>query len=474
MDGYVLSASDVAKIKTLIAKVELNKPDERVTPPGWDNQAEEMMTPEFFVAWSPGIPGLTLDPDRIYHRDMPGYANAHIYYLDISQSSPCLRQIFDTTRTVYNKHVDPVPHDVWVFVARDKAGSWWVLDIPEPYVTGSGSGTGYGGYPGTGTSTGTGPGEERFPDGPANSPTVVLGPPLPCVDGERPVQTAQTYPVEDSSGNLLNWLFNYVTYFECCVDCVYEEATGTGTTPVNVGTGTGTGIGPTTGGGGVGPGGIYCETYNVGGVLVTYRGALTWSGGVYNLRNIGVNSAFGNWILDNRNDPDVIARNVPVCSWQARWDGRGCEWFNRIHQIMNCSRSIEVCCDDGSDVTGTGTGGGGGDGGYYDPCSRNLSATLYASLSGGEGTATLTWDGSTYWTGSKVLGCGSTLYFRVSVIISSLYLEWSCDQVNWGGTGLGLATCTPFSVPPLVIDASNPVIGCGGACPSTLSVTISE
>jgi hypothetical protein len=82
----------------------------------------------------------------------------------------------------------------------------------------------------------------------------------------------------------------------------------------------------------------------------------------------------------------------------------------------------------------------GGTGGTASCCGRALSSTLYATLDGGNGTITLNWDG-TYWSGSKALTCGETLYLRYS---TGCGLDYSCNG-------------TVYAPVPAV----NPTIDCG-------------
>ncbi len=66
-------------------------------------------------------------------------------------------------------------------------------------------------------------------------------------------------------------------------------------------------------------------------------------------------------------------------------------------------------------------------------CGRALNGTLYAVVSG-QGTVTLTWDGTTYYVGSAALPCG-TLYVRVSLpcdaTIGNVVVENSNDGSTW-------------------------------------------
>jgi hypothetical protein len=104
---------------------------------------------------------------------------------------------------------------------------------------------------------------------------------------------------------------------------------------------------------------------------------------------------------------------------------------------------------------------------------RQLNSTLYASLDGGFGTVTLTWDGSTYWAGSKALSCGETLYLRFD---ESCQLTYSCNGTTFTATTvLGM---TSDCGPPFVYDGGTAAcdmdaggIGCSAGSCGTVNVT---
>jgi hypothetical protein len=88
-----------------------------------------------------------------------------------------------------------------------------------------------------------------------------------------------------------------------------------------------------------------------------------------------------------------------------------------------------------------------------------LNATLTLTFDGGHGSTTLTWDGTTYWFGSKAFGCGDTVSFRFNTACS---LEYICGDV--GGTWT-VAPCAaiegscflcgpPFSTTPYTFSLS--------------------
>lgn len=113
-------------------------------------------------------------------------------------------------------------------------------------------------------------------------------------------------------------------------------------------------------------------------------------------------------------------------------------------------------------------------GGTASCCSRALNSVLTATLSGGNGSTTLTWDGSTYWSGSKTLTCGMTTSFRFS---TSCGLEFNCGGASWvpASAAIGSPACGPPFV-SLVYTVSLPDIPSGcttGGC-TTFTVTVSE
>lgn len=88
------------------------------------------------------------------------------------------------------------------------------------------------------------------------------------------------------------------------------------------------------------------------------------------------------------------------------------------------------------DQSGSGSGSGSGQGGRQGTCCPGvlIPDVLYASLSGGNGTITLTWNG-THWYGCGVLLCGKTLCLRFS---TSCGLEWTCNGGNTWNPGLAV------------------------------------
>ena len=111
--------------------------------------------------------------------------------------------------------------------------------------------------------------------------------------------------------------------------------------------------------------------------------------------------------------------------------------------------------------------------GEFGCCTGESAATLTATISGGHGTMTLTWDGSAYWTGSKALGCGETLHLRY--LASACAPDYSCDGAAWlpCSASIGSATCAPFADPrTYTCDMNDTLGGCvAGSCGS-LTVTV--
>ena len=108
-------------------------------------------------------------------------------------------------------------------------------------------------------------------------------------------------------------------------------------------------------------------------------------------------------------------------------------------------------------------------------CSRTLNDPLYASLSGGEGSMTMPWNGSNYWQGSKALTCGETLHLRYSG--ATCLLEYSCNGSAWitaGRDGTPLVCGPPFSDGIWSCNMDNTMVGCvAGSC-GTITATITE
>jgi len=124
--------------------------------------------------------------------------------------------------------------------------------------------------------------------------------------------------------------------------------------------------------------------------------------------------------------------------------------------------------------SGSGSGSGSGGTGEFGCCPGESAATLTATISGGEGSTTLSWDGSAYWQGSKALTCGSTLHLRYSA--ATCAMGYCCDGVSWlpCPASIGTPTCAPFDDPrTFTCDMMDTLGGCpdGGACGS-FTVTV--
>ena len=142
-------------------------------------------------------------------------------------------------------------------------------------------------------------------------------------------------------------------------------------------------------------------------------------------------------------------------------------------QTVPCSGVVTICGGPYASQAACLSGCAGvSSGGTVSCCGRPLAATLYASLSGGEGTLTMTWDG-TQWAGSKVLTCGETLHLRYS---TACQLAYSCNGSSYQAASGGSAPVCgpPFSHGVFTCDMDNGLVGCvAGSCGS-ISVTVSE
>ncbi len=121
----------------------------------------------------------------------------------------------------------------------------------------------------------------------------------------------------------------------------------------------------------------------------------------------------------------------------------------------------EASCD--ADSGGPGEPGGG----TASCCSRALNSYLYLPLSGGNGTLTLVWDGSTYWQteNDEALPCGKTVGVRFNTTCG---IDVRVDGGSWtpGSVDLLSLDCGP----PFSVDVSLTI---GGGC-GTLTGTLAE
>lgn len=128
-----------------------------------------------------------------------------------------------------------------------------------------------------------------------------------------------------------------------------------------------------------------------------------------------------------------------------------------------------AACDSG--------GGGPGEpgGGTVTCCGpQQVNSVITATLSGGYGSIRLTWDGSTYWAGSKALSCGETLYLRFAEDCSMTY---SCNGTTYAATvAIGMTSdCgPPFVLSGGTITCNMDAGGVGCSAGSCGSIVISE
>ena len=223
-----------------------------------------------------------------------------------------------------------------------------------------------------------------------------------------------------------------------------------------------------------------CSCYDGSEWTFTYLGGGAWAGAPNDpgACDFGTSPGLellcsaGQWTLNPDVNYDcVIVQQYPISSstdpfrlvfaWTAL-SGEGCEGCTGVNYI-----EITECSSGGSG------GGSGSEGPFSTCCGRNMSPTLYASISGGFGTATLTWDGTLYWIGTKYLAsCGTTIHLRFSqpcAVVKST-LQFSLDLVNWSfATGFtNNVTCgPPYTAGTWTFDLTS--LGCG-----VITIDISE
>lgn len=102
-----------------------------------------------------------------------------------------------------------------------------------------------------------------------------------------------------------------------------------------------------------------------------------------------------------------------------------------------------------------------GEGGVATCCGRALAGELFLTLSGGNGTVNMVWDG-TYWSGSRTFG-GCTVDFRYS---TDCVLQYRCNPAGSWAT----ATCVPTDPEAGCVACGPPFVGANYAItPSSLA-----
>jgi len=116
-------------------------------------------------------------------------------------------------------------------------------------------------------------------------------------------------------------------------------------------------------------------------------------------------------------------------------------------------------------------------------CGPTIPLTLYADVNQfapgcAVSTITLTYDGSTYWTGSGSFACGGAcgstqaIYIRVRCLPATTWeLQTSCDNfVNTNNYGALVTVCSPFQL--TFAAPATPLLGCATCASDTLTVVV--
>ena len=122
-DGYVLSESDLKKLRALLEQAERRTISTTGRP---RTEPLQHQAPETYVARSPaaGIPALA-EVTGTGSFDVPGYADCDIYRVVLDGATPTLRPISGLSKRVYNTSATEILGAEWLLVTRDKAGSWF-------------------------------------------------------------------------------------------------------------------------------------------------------------------------------------------------------------------------------------------------------------------------------------------------------------------------------------------------------------
>ena len=98
-------------------------------PPGNSAYDDDDMAPEVYVARSPadGILALSEQAGTAFV-DTPGSATCTVYRIVVNAGVKELRPVTGLTRTIHNLSTIGVVGNSWILVARDKFGTWWVVE----------------------------------------------------------------------------------------------------------------------------------------------------------------------------------------------------------------------------------------------------------------------------------------------------------------------------------------------------------
>lgn len=148
--GHVLSDSDVAVLKEVIASVRQRRANEgRGGSQGAGARLDQALeqAPEVHVCRVPagGIPALTLEVGTGSGvQDVPGSAVCEFYHLQPTGAGGAreLRRIPGLSRRVYNLDTRAISGGTWVLAHRSKAGHWYAGQVGEEFGTGTGGGGG--------------------------------------------------------------------------------------------------------------------------------------------------------------------------------------------------------------------------------------------------------------------------------------------------------------------------------------------
>jgi hypothetical protein len=144
-EGYFLSAEEIASLNSLIDRINRANKNIPNLPGSQAVDHEEFFAPELYVARTP-IDGIAAI--REIHSptgtgtindvtSIPGNALCNIYKVEGTREDAVIRPVTGFRNRVYNFSACSIPGNGWIFIVRDKYGTWYAIDVCHTTTTGT-------------------------------------------------------------------------------------------------------------------------------------------------------------------------------------------------------------------------------------------------------------------------------------------------------------------------------------------------